>query len=99
VERDQLPELAEGEFYLSDALGLPVYRARESGELQALGTVVGISSNGLQDLLEIEWRDPSGRRYEWLVPALPAFIRTLDRDGIVVDVPHGMLPEPLDSGS
>ena len=48
VDRGDLPPLDEDEFYLADAIGLPVERLLPSadsegeGDLQALGTIVGL---------------------------------------------------------
>ena len=49
VARDRLPPPGEDEVYLSDVIGLPVYR--KDGNL--LGVVAAIADYGAGDLLEI----------------------------------------------
>jgi len=98
VPRDALPPLEEGEFYLDDTLGRPVLRVLEDSRVQPLGVVVGVTSNGAQDLLEVEWTGPEGRRDTWLLPALPRFIAAVDQRGVVVELPAGLLPDALEAG-
>lgn len=98
VARSDLPALADDEFYLADAIGLPVERVREGGGVQQLGVVVGVTSNGAQDLLEVEWTRPDGRRDTWLLPALPQFVVDLDAERLRVELPHGLLPDALEAG-
>lgn len=93
VERGELPELADDEFYLADAIGRPVQRERDG---VALGTIVGLTSNGVQDLFEVEWRSPDGRTHEWLLPVLPEHIVEVGEDRVLVDLPLGLLPEALE---
>jgi 16S rRNA processing protein RimM len=91
VDRAELPPLAADEFYLADAIGLPVLRGDQN-----LGTVVGVTSNGAQQLFEIEYRD-AGRAKMWLLPILPGFVLEVSEARVLVDVPPGMLPEELES--
>ncbi|WP_434420468.1 ribosome maturation factor RimM [Nannocystis pusilla] len=98
VARADLPALAEDEFYLTDAIGLPVERELGEGRTQALGVVAGVTSNGVQDLLEVEWTRPDGRRDTWLLPVLPQFIADLDGERLRVDLPLGLLPDALEEG-
>lgn len=62
--------LAEGQYFLSDAVGLPVYDAREGREGQLLGTVTDISPNAASEIYTV--RTPAGE--DVLVPAVSAFI-------------------------
>jgi 16S rRNA processing protein RimM len=95
LARGDLPPLAKDEFYLADIIGLPVERVLPDGRVQPLGTVVALTSNGAQDLLEVEWQ-PSGRRADtWLLPVVPHFIAEL-ADRLRVDLPLGMLPDELE---
>ena len=55
--RSALPELAEGEYYHADLLGLPAQST--SGE--ALGTVIAVENYGAGDVIEIE--RPNGKRF------------------------------------
>ncbi len=96
VRRGLLPELATDEYYLADLVGLSVERAGTTPGGAGLGCVVGIMTNGAQDLLEIEWRDERGQAYAWLLPALPGFVLRFDAATVFVDVPPGFLPEPLE---
>ena len=50
VPRDQLPALAEGEYYHADLLGLPAV----STEGENLGVCVGVQNFGAGDVIEIE---------------------------------------------
>jgi 16S rRNA processing protein RimM len=96
VARADLPELDDDEFYLADTIGLPVERVLADGRVQQLGTVAGVTTNGVQDLLEVEWTRPDGRRDTWLLPALSQFLVDLDRERLRVEVPLGLLPDALD---
>lgn len=93
VAREDLPALADDEFYLADAIGLPVVRERDG---LALGTIVALTSNGAQDLFEVEHRAPDGKRHTWLLPVLPDCIVDLDDDRVLVDLPLGLLPDELE---
>ncbi|MEX1361624.1 MAG: ribosome maturation factor RimM [Nannocystaceae bacterium] len=95
MSRDELPPLADDEYYLADAIGLAVQRERD-GAVQALGKVTGLTSNGVQDLFEVSWRGPDGRARPWLLPVLPHTIVDIDGQRILVDVPLGMLPDGLE---
>lgn len=97
VARDALPKLAEDEFYIHDTIGLPVERQLPGDRTQALGVVAGVTSNGAQDLLEVEWTRPDGRRDTWLLPVIPQFIADLDAKRLLVEVPLGLLPDALEA--
>lgn len=92
LDRADLPPLREDEFYLADLLGLAVERTRADGTTQPLGTVVALTSNGAQDLLEVQWRG----RETWLLPVLPQFLADVDARRVLVDLPLGMLPDELE---
>ena len=62
--------LAEGQYFLSDALGLPVYDTREGREGKLLGIVTDISPNAASDIYTV--KTPDGA--EVLVPAIPVFV-------------------------
>jgi 16S rRNA processing protein RimM len=93
VDRGELPELADDEFYLADAIGLPVARQHDE---RALGTIVGLTSNGAQDLFEVEYRGADGRARTWLLPVLPDFLVEMTDARVLVDLPQGLLPEDLE---
>ncbi|MEM7159129.1 MAG: ribosome maturation factor RimM [Myxococcota bacterium] len=98
ISRAELEPLADGEFYLVDAIGVPVQRERD-GQVQALGKVTGITTNGAQDLFEVRWRAPSGAARQWLLPVIPQFVLDQGADRILVDVPLGFLPDELENDS
>lgn len=98
IDRALLPEIDEGEYYLADLVGLELRRPVEGsgsgpspGETESLGTIVGVTSNGEQDLFVVELR---GR--EWLLPAMPPFVTAIEDDAVIVDVHDDMLPEDED---
>jgi 16S rRNA processing protein RimM len=95
IERTALPQPAADEFYLADAMGLPVRRRRGTA-VDELGTVVGLTSNGAQDLFEIGYRGRDGRKRSWLLPVLPGFVVDVTRDAVWVDPPLGLVPDELD---
>ncbi len=86
VPRGELPPLADDEFYLADAVGLPV-RGRVGGEPHDdLGVVAGVLA-GNQDLLVVRTADD----VEWYIPAAAGFVREVD-GAVHVDLPEGMGP-------
>jgi 16S rRNA processing protein RimM len=95
VDRDELPELGDDEFYLADAIGMPVQRQLAGGELQELGVIVGLMNNGAQDLFEVELTG-RGKPLQWLLPVLPGVVLDIDDERVMVDVPPGMLPDELE---
>ncbi len=62
--------LEEGQYFLADALGLPVYDAREGREGQLLGTVTELNPNAASDIYTV--RTPRG--VDVLVPAISVFV-------------------------
>lgn len=62
--------LADGQYFLSDAIGLPVLDAREGREGVTLGVVEDILPNAASQIYTV--KTPNGA--EVLVPAVPAFI-------------------------
>ena len=103
VARAQLKKLDEGEFYLADMLGCHVQReireqgAQEVTSLQDLGEIVGVTTNGAQDLFEVCYaRSAKGKARTWLLPILPQFFQELSAEKILVDLPEGMLPSQLE---
>lgn len=74
--RDALPEPAEGEFYYSDILGLPV--TYPDGAV--VGTVTQVLSLAT-DVIEIT--SPAGE--ECMVPVAEGFVRSITRTGVVIE--------------
>lgn len=97
LARKDLPPLQADEVYLADLIGLEVERMRPDGRLQPLGTVIALTSNGAQDLLEVEYDSPGRRPDTWLLPVLPQFLAEVE-GRLRVDLPIGMLPDALADG-
>ena len=76
VPREELPPLAEGEYYHADLIGLPCVGMDGA----PLGTVVAIENFGAGDLIEVE--RPDGKR---ALVALRAGIADLEDRRIVID--------------
>ncbi len=87
--------LAEGQYFLSDALGLPVYDAREGREGTLLGTVTDISPNAASDIYTVT--TPDGE--EVLVPAIPVFVTQVIPGECVRMTPIDGMFENSDSSS
>jgi 16S rRNA processing protein RimM len=83
VERDQLPELPEGEYYWRDLVGLRV--VTEQGEM--LGTLTEIIATGSNDVYVVQ-----GREREYLIPALEEVVLEVNLDDGVMKVspPEGL---------
>lgn len=96
VDRAALPELEQDEYYLADLIGVAVARAGDDAR-RALGEVVGVTSNGMQDLLEVQWRRANGVDATWLLPAIPEYIVEIDDKGVLVDLPRDFLPTELEA--
>ena len=62
--------LAEGQYFLSDAIGLPVLDVREGREGTVLGVVKEIQPNAASDIYTVVTPDGA----EVLVPAIPVFV-------------------------
>ena len=84
VTREQMPELAEGEFYWCDLLGLKVLT--DKGEL--LGLIADIIATGSNDVYVVK---NDGREY--LIPALEDVVLDIDLDKglMTVSPPEGLL--------
>jgi len=84
VTREQMPELAEGEYYWCDLLGLKVLT--DKGEL--LGLIADIIATGSNDVYVVK-----NDEREYLIPALEDVVLDIDLDkGIMtVSPPEGLL--------
>ena len=80
VDRDDLPQLEDGDFYDDDLLGLSVINRQG----QTLGTVAAVANNGAQDMLEVApEQDP---KKTFFIPMVDQFIDEIDFDEEVVKV-------------
>ena len=77
VERDQLPELPEGEYYWRDLVGLRV--VTDQGEM--LGTLTEIIATGSNDVYVVQ-----GVEREYLIPALEEVVLEVNLDDGVMKV-------------
>lgn len=87
--------LAEGQYFLSDAVGLPVLDTREGREGQTLGVVEDILPGAAAPIYAV--RTPDGA--EVLVPAVPAFIAEVVPGAYVRMTPIDGMFENLDGGT
>jgi 16S rRNA processing protein RimM len=103
IPRAAVAPPADDEFFLADAVGLPVLRKRDDAEPAAppreLGTIIAITSNGVQDLFEVRYRAKDGRMRTWLLPVLPHVIRDVTTTAVWIDPPLGLVPEELEDES
>ncbi len=82
VPEEELPELAEDEFYLQELLDKEVVDI--SGN--PLGRSSHIMDTGAQDLLVVQ---RAGKEY--LIPIVGAFIVAVEEERVVVELPPGLL--------
>ena len=77
--------LEDGEYFIADLIGLPVYD-RDSGE--TYGTVSDVVNYGASDIYEITKSD--GKK--GYVPVVPEFVKEIDLEkGIAIKVIEGLL--------
>lgn len=88
-------DLDEGQYFLSDAIGLPVLDAREGREGNLLGVVEDILPNAASDIYTV--KTPDGT--EVLVPAVPVFIKDVIPGECVRMTPIDGMFENADSAS
>ncbi len=89
VDRGAVPLQAD-EYLLADLIGKEVVE-RRGEQVAHLGRAVGVTSNGAQDLLEIEYA--AGET--WLLPLVPGFVDEID-SAVWVRLPEEFLPESLE---
>jgi 16S rRNA processing protein RimM len=82
LAREDLPELAEDEFYWHQITGLPV----KTVDGRYLGTMISVFSNGAQDIMVISEDDQ-----EFLVPLTKGIIVEQSDTLLVIDPPEGLL--------
>ena len=80
--KNDLPELAEDEFYLHELEGLTV--TTENGEI--IGRVEAFFDNGVQDILVVK-----NERDEFLIPLIPGMIIQRTIDTLTIAPPPGLL--------
>ncbi|MCI8622943.1 MAG: 16S rRNA processing protein RimM [Provencibacterium sp.] len=78
LHRDKIP-LAEGEYFIQDLIGLPVYDA-DTGALY--GTLCDVSKTGANDVWHIRFPDGAER----LIPKIPQVVLRVDVAGGRVEI-------------
>lgn len=82
ITRADFPELAEGEYYHADLLGLPAFS--ETGE--ALGTVVQVLNFGAGDVIEVERLAVDGKPGKrFMVPMNADAVPDWSANGMIID--------------
>jgi len=89
VERDEMPELPEGDYYLEDILGCEVVSI--TGE--RLGIISDWLDNGFQKVYIIKRAEGS----DILIPAVDEFIKQVDIDNkkVVVELIEGLVDDEI----
>lgn len=82
LERDDLPDLGDEEYYWADLEDKAV-RTEDGLEL---GWVTGILDTGAHDILSV-----TGRGHEYLIPIREEFVVTIDDHEVVLRLPPGLL--------
>lgn len=77
IGKEALPDLAEGEYYWTEMLGMAV----ETEEGKQIGTMKKILETGANDVWVIE-----GKRGEILIPAIEGVIKSVDLKRRVIKV-------------
>lgn len=88
VDRDELPDLDEGEVYIRDLIGMDVAEDTCDGE-RAIGSIIDVISNTSQDILKV--RTSEGR--DVMIPCVSPLIKEIDEEDkkIIVELPEGLL--------
>lgn len=82
VPRSAMPELAEGEYYYADLLGLPVV----STEGEPMGTVAAVENFGAGDILDIEPpAGADGKKSRFMVPMIEAAVPEWSQERVVIN--------------
>ncbi len=82
AKRGDLP-LADGDFFVQDLIGLPVYEQGSGGRYGVLSDVI---SGAASDLYEVK-----NERGTYLVPVVPEFVKNIDLEsGIAIRAIDGM---------
>ncbi len=82
VYEEDLPELAEGEYYLRELEGKQIV----TDDGRVLGRVSGIQNNGAQELARI-----TDGKNEYVIPLVPEFLVSIGKDEVRVSLPPGLL--------
>lgn len=85
IDRSDLPELDDDEFYLNDMIGASVQLADGT----PVGTLVDFSSNNAQTLLEVK----TIAGHVASIPLVDAIVKTIDAEQkvVIIDPPAGLL--------
>lgn len=83
IDKEHLPEIDEGEFYINDLIGLLVV----DKDKKEIGKVIAVENFGAGDLLEIK---PQGSESFYL-PFTDNTVPEILEDKIIVKIPEGLL--------
>jgi 16S rRNA processing protein RimM len=86
IDRDQLPEPEEGEYYIEDMIGLKVV----DNQGNDIGSVLAIENFGASDLIDIK---PSVGGQSFYLPYTDETVLDVDMEDrkIVIEIPAGLL--------
>lgn len=83
VDRDILPDTQEGEFYLSDLIGLNV----QGTDKEKIGIILNVVNFGAGDMLEIQ--PLSGASF--YLPFNDENVPKIDKKSVTISIPEGLL--------
>jgi 16S rRNA processing protein RimM len=86
IDRDQLPDTDDGEYYIEDLIGLKVV----DGQGTDIGEVIAVDNFGASDLLDIK---PTTGGSSFYLPYTEETVLEVDiEDGLLkVEIPEGLL--------
>ena len=83
IDKEHLPEIDDGEFYISDLIGLTA----ANKENKEIGKIIAVENFGAGDLLEIK---PSASESFYL-PFTDDTVPEILEDKIIIEIPEGLL--------
>ena len=83
IDKENLPEIEDGEFYAADLIGLMAF----DKDNKEIGKIIAIENFGAGDLLEIK---PKGTESFYL-PFTDENVPEILSDKIIIDIPEGLL--------
>ena len=88
VEKSELPELADDEYYWHELTGLRIVTV----DGHYLGTIKSLFSNGAQDIMVVG-------EEEYLIPLTDQVVKSRSSEEMVIEPPPGLLDINSDSGT
>lgn len=86
IDRDQLPDADDGEYYIDDLIGLKVIDSNKN----EIGAIIAVDNFGASDLLDIK---PAQGGASFYLPYTDETVIEIDIEGgtIIVEIPEGLL--------